>query len=372
MNPLRRLERSDHILIALGHGVEDFDCFVRAHYFGFTALLIIGGAATSSRPVAIDTIVSLLVIAMCFHVFSYALNDVIDLDLDRTQPRRRNDPLVRGAISRRSALGIAFSGVPLSFLAVLYLADFKPRANPWALVTLALAFALMSIYNSYGKKLDQPWVTDLVQAIAWGCLALLGALAADPEPYPRLALACSRAAVFFAYGALFIFLINGIHGGLRDLVTDRAGGKNTLAIKLGANIGADGHVESNSRIMCFAYAVQTAMCITVVIHVWKDRSHFPALWLTGLISTCLFLGNYLLLHRVVRMKERRRNFYVSFHLLTLLLPPLVILLTSSTPDALTKAIVLFGFFLPLCFQEPIPRRSVEIILSQRGVKLAHS
>src|SRR4029077_14145933 len=56
-----------------------------------------------------------------------------------------------------------------------------------------------------------------------------------------------------AYGATFIFLINGVHGGLRDLVNDLRCGMATTASFLGARPRPDGQVESSPALQVFAW-----------------------------------------------------------------------------------------------------------------------
>src|SRR3954468_20922873 len=48
-----------------------------------------------------------IAIAVSFHVYSYVLNDVIDLPIDRTRPERAWDPLVRSLIAPSHALVVA-------------------------------------------------------------------------------------------------------------------------------------------------------------------------------------------------------------------------------------------------------------------------
>jgi 4-hydroxybenzoate polyprenyltransferase len=344
--------------------VENFDRFVRAHYFGFTAIASLGGAAMANGRLSSLQLAGLLVITACFHVYSYVLNDVIDLPLDRTQPRRHKDPLVRGTITKQSGLAVALATVPLSLLVTAHMVHFEPLSNPWAFVTLLAAFGLMAVYNYYGKKLRHPWMTDIAQGVAWGALAPFGALVADPEPHPELTVALGRSAFFFAYCGLFIFLINGIHGGLRDLATDARGGKRTLAIALGAQAGDRG-VKSSVGVVVFAHAVHGAMFVSAFLFLWFERGHVTYARQLGVAMFALFVLNVVVLHRVVRANEERRGWWVSAHVFTVLLPPVLAFVGSDQPSEMLKVTMLCSFFVPLPLQEGIFRSLVELPYRRR-------
>jgi 4-hydroxybenzoate polyprenyltransferase len=88
--------------------------FTRFPAYCLTAILpLLGGVSASSQLTAFRIAV-VLVVAGCFHIFAYVLNDVIDLPVDRTQSLRQRDPLVSGIISPRRALGIALVQIPLA------------------------------------------------------------------------------------------------------------------------------------------------------------------------------------------------------------------------------------------------------------------
>jgi 4-hydroxybenzoate polyprenyltransferase len=50
---------------------------------------------------------ALLDVTLCFHVYTYTLNDVVDLWVNRINPARRQDLLVRGVLTPRQVLLIA-------------------------------------------------------------------------------------------------------------------------------------------------------------------------------------------------------------------------------------------------------------------------
>ena len=91
----------------------------------------------------------------------------------------------------------------------------------------------MAAYNLWGKRCPVPPLTDLVQGIAWGSLAIYAAYVLGAAPVPMTWMVA-------AYAVGYTLFMNGVHGGLRDLVNDVGRGARTTAIFLGARPAPDG------------------------------------------------------------------------------------------------------------------------------------
>ena len=195
--------------------------FIRFSALGATAILPLLGAASVAPRIEPALLLGLLAAALLFHCFAYVLNDVIDLPIDRLEPQRATFPLVRGMVSPAQALAFALAQVPLAFALTAWLGG-----GPAAFGALALAFALMTVYNLWGKRAPFPPLTDLAQGLGWAALVVYGAALAGPPTPLTAALA--------AFEVVFILLINGVHGPLRDLANDLRCGARTTAILLGA------------------------------------------------------------------------------------------------------------------------------------------
>lgn len=232
---------------AAGRIVDDADALIRIHFLGFSALQPLLGAASVDPYVSSRTILGLLGVTFCFHVYTYVLNDVIDLPIDRQQPLRATDPLVRGAISRGAALLIALVGVPGALLVAAWLGVAPP-----GYVALGSAIVLMTGYNLWGKRSPFPPLTDLVQGLAIASVVMFGAFAAGASP---TLLSYTVAAQF----AVYIMLINGIHGSQRDVENDLHFGCRTTAILLGVRPTADGTVLTPAHYRWYARALHLVL-----------------------------------------------------------------------------------------------------------------
>ena len=191
--------------------------FLHLTIFNYTALLPLLGlwAVQPNAPWPLITLHQL--IALAYHSYAYLLNDVIDLPIDRPPPSRAAYPLVAGTISPQTTLWIAgLSGL----LAIGLTAVFLPFS---ALPFLLLSLGGISFYNRFGKAgLVPPPLTDFIQGCSWGCLVLFGATSAG-----ELNGLVWQTAVFII---LYILLVNGVNGSLRDLPNDLQAGATTTPI----------------------------------------------------------------------------------------------------------------------------------------------
>jgi len=277
---MRRVRVSSESVVHTFHrawtGVLFFDRFVRLHQLFFTAVWALLGAASVGRDLALGELSALLGVVLAFHVYTYVLNDVIDLPIDRTQPQRSGDPLVSGAIQPWQALLIALVQPVVALLLTTRLGG-SWRAD----ATLLGGFALMGAYNLWGKRCYFPPLTDAIQGCAWGSLAIYAPLALGETPG---VLAWTVA----VYVAVFTLLFNGVHGSLRDLANDFSTGARTTAIVLGARRAPDADDPYVPRALAvFASVVLAALIATSTALVLRNDFGYAQ---TGWVITALAVG----------------------------------------------------------------------------------
>lgn len=289
------------------------DRFVRLHFFGFTALLTLLGAASVRPNPPLDGLLLLVVVALCFHDFAYVFNDVIDLPVDRTHPDRQRDYLVRGVITPRQALFFSFVQIPLA-MGVAWWAG----AGADALVCLAAGFVLMTVYDLWGKKCPIPPLTDLAQGMAWGSLAFVAALTLTGEVNMLTWVAA-------LHGAMFIFLINGVHGGLRDLDNDLARGRTTTASYFGARPFRE-RAPLPRSLRWFAMSIQLGLSVAHFLPILTGDLALEPLGLGLLIVVLLGLEGVCIhfMLRVFDVHAPRWGQDFRVHLGLLQVPPMVL------------------------------------------------
>src|SRR4029077_10201067 len=112
-----------------------------------------------------------------------------------------------------------------------------------------------------------------------------------------------------AYGATFIFLINGVHGGLRDLVNDLRCGMATTASFLGARPRPDGQAESPPALQVFAWLAFSGIVLPfpvglLCVFFLSDAQTWGLVVLPWVVLTCASAS---VLSRVVRRREPERE-----------------------------------------------------------------
>jgi 4-hydroxybenzoate polyprenyltransferase len=287
--------------------------FIHFQAFGFTGMLLLLGAATAAPAVPLRTVAGLLLVGLAFHTFAFVLNDVVDLSLDRQRADRRLEPLITGAVHPRQALCCALVQIPIAFLGTVWLG-----AGAGAHMALALAFALMAIYDLWGKRNLFPPLTDLVQGGGWAALCVYGALVVSGGTTPLtwwLALTVTA----------MILLMNGVHASLRDAETDFGGGALTTALLLGVRPLGRGRLSMPLPFKIYAFLLQIGVMgllawplltgnLTVAGWLWWAVAGWLAL-LQGAVLAC----TYRLLQQPVLQQHCA---YAAFHatMLCLLVP----------------------------------------------------
>ncbi len=329
--------------------IKDIEHTLRGSFFGFTAMLPLIAAGTIDPDPAGAQIAALLCIAVNFHVFGYLHNDLIDLPIDRTQPQRANDPLITGRLQLSHAWLLAVAQIPISF-AIAALAG----AELHAMLTLALGYLATVAYNLYGKRCAIPMLTDALQGAAWFCLAVFGALLAGGFNALTFVIA--------AFGFAFILLINGVHGGLRDLANDLDHGRMTTAIYFGAHPIDAVSIHSPAALRGFAACALALVMLPGALCLLTNRFDYaiPTLLLVGTAWLLLNAISVWYLWQVVRPQQADRRRWIYAHQLPLLTPSLVLFLpVLGWPLRLT--VLLTWTVMLLLFSEPVNRLVASIV-----------
>ena len=75
-------------------------------------VLVLLGAVSASPNLTWAQVGDLMCVAICFNIYGFVLNDVLDVRLDRTEPRRAQCPLVSGTLTRRQAAVLSLVPIP--------------------------------------------------------------------------------------------------------------------------------------------------------------------------------------------------------------------------------------------------------------------
>jgi 4-hydroxybenzoate polyprenyltransferase len=226
--------------------------FARFSLLGGTLFYVFVGVVSGARHLKVEPAITALVVATLFHICVYVINDLVDLSIDRTEPRRAKAPLVTGAISSRTALAIA-CGCGVGAVSVDATTPGHDAARTGALL---MAIALLVVYDVIGKRCRWPQLTDLLQGVGWASLVVYGALVAGTIGRESIATAL--------YIGLYVAFVNGVHGGLRDLPNDRAHGVRSTAIVLGATPDVEGGFAPGRTLLLYAIGAQSVLAVVAL------------------------------------------------------------------------------------------------------------
>lgn len=207
---------------------QDVQRSIRAVAFCLTGMLTMIGVASATATLTLTLFGQLAGATLAFHIYAFLLNDLLDLPTDRLNPNRAHYPLVTGAFPVRWAWVVCLAQLPLAFALAAW-----AETSLTGYGALATAFLLITCYNLWGKTNSFPPVTDVTQGLGWGALAVFGAAATAQGP--TLLTWWVVATITVAVAGM-----NGVHGSLRDIEADRASGRFTTAMLLGAQVKPDG------------------------------------------------------------------------------------------------------------------------------------
>lgn len=248
--------------------LQDADRLVRFHAFGFLVIWpLLGAAAVSAWTPRI--FIGIAAVTLCFNTFGAILNDVVDLPVDRTNPLRARDPLVRGIINRRQALMIAVLQIPL--MATAHWAAGFPW---WTLTFTAFGLAGMAVYDLWSKTSRLPPAAEASQAAAGFMLVLYGAtVTGRPLTGDVWPVALSAAA--------FILFVNAFHGGLRDIENDWRWDQRTTPIWLGCRAVEGGKVHITVAMSLYSAILQGLL---IGLAIWVTASAGDEFWTVPVVA----------------------------------------------------------------------------------------
>lgn len=132
----------------------------------------------------------------------YALNDVIDRERDRSNPRKAMRPVARGALTARAALGASAVWLAAGFA----LLAFSGRS---AVVAPGVAYFLVQIFYSFGGK-HVPILDVFILSSGFLLRVLAGCALVEAEPSQWILLCSSGLALFLALGKRRVDLVDGL------------------------------------------------------------------------------------------------------------------------------------------------------------------
>jgi len=233
--------------------------------FGFTLFVILIGAATAT-PLNLpgpSTLMVMILVGWGFHMTYYGFNDAADYELDKLLGKKDDHPLVRGDISRRTALTIT-----IAHTIGLFIIEFLSGTNFQLILLLTIACGAVVIYDVFGKRNPFPPLTDAIEGIGFLALALYGAAKAGTPTVLSYIIAINF--------ALFTNFITGYFLGIVDLKGDFASGARTTPIWFGMRPAEGSGLPYIPRTLTILGSVQLfAILFVNFLPLLRNDFHYP-------------------------------------------------------------------------------------------------
>jgi 4-hydroxybenzoate polyprenyltransferase len=248
--------------------------------FGFTLFIPLMGAATAlpSTLPAFSTILVIILVGWGFHMTYYGFNDATDYELDKVLGKKDDHPLVRGEISRRTALIITI-GHTLGLFVIEWLSGTTVKT----MLFLFSACLCVIIYDVFGKRNPFPLLTDAIEGLGFTMLALYGATKVGTPSILSYILAIN-------FG-IFTNFITGYFLGIVDLKGDFISGARTTAIWFRMRPPEDNALPHIPRALSLFGILQIFILLFVnFFPLLRNDFHYPPLTLTVIMVIVIMLS----------------------------------------------------------------------------------
>lgn len=209
----------------LWHTIKSYLRLGRIHSAILTGFAPVCTAAAIGISLPLQHYLKLFLIGFIFHIYLFILNEVQDVEIDKTSTSLTKKPLVDGTISLKNAKLIVYSSVILLFvLTFVFFTDQSLILIP----ICAIALVLGGLYDVFGKRIPH---ADYFIAFMLFFVALYGGLSATNNP--------ASFVYIVALLALFQMLINNITAGLKDVDHDYVKGGLSTPLRMGVGVKKD-------------------------------------------------------------------------------------------------------------------------------------
>ncbi len=195
---------------------------------GLATLAIFG--AISAGVTDLPVLLILLLIGAFSVIYGFVLNDWADVEIDKLTSELHERPLVKGKISKKTAIFICFLCVIGAYLTITLL-FYKSEITYYkflAVICISLAGIFGSIYNLYGKKIIG---SDFLVAFSNGLIVLFVALAVTQESTINIV-----TWIIFLLTFNQLLYMNAIEGGLKDADHDYKINVKNIALTTGVMV----------------------------------------------------------------------------------------------------------------------------------------
>jgi 4-hydroxybenzoate polyprenyltransferase len=278
--------------------ISDYVKLLRLPGLGGLATPAIFGAI-SVGVTELPILLILLLIGAFSVIYGFVLNDWADVEIDKLTSELHERPLVKGTISKKTAIFICFIcviGVYLTITLLFYKSEIT-YFKLLAVVCLSFAGFFGSIYNIYGKRILG---SDFLVAVSNGLIVLFGALAVTQQYSINI---FTWVIVLLTINQLLY--MNAIEGGIKDSDHDFKINVKNIALKSGVKVDKKNNLIVPNSFKAFGLGIRLFSAILVFIPFVFFGYSFE-IWQIAILIL-LIIGVFYFSVKMLNMKEFDRS-----------------------------------------------------------------
>lgn len=262
-----KLKNKFLLMILMSNLISDYARLLRLPGLGGLATPAIFGAI-SVGITDLSQLSILFLVGIFSIIYGFVLNDYADVEIDRLTSELHERPLVKGTISKKTAVFICFMCVFGAYLTIFALFYGKEITyfKLWAVICITLAGILGSIYNMYGKKFVG---ADFLVALSTALIVLFSALAVTQEAAVNIV-----TWIIFLLTFNQLLYMNAIEGGLKDADHDYKLNIKNIAVVTGVRVEKNDEVIVPNVFKAFGLGIRFFSAFLVFVpFVFFDYSY---------------------------------------------------------------------------------------------------
>lgn len=268
--------------------LKDYCRLVRLQSGGFPSVIpVLGALCSGGRD--LFSLGVLFAIGLSLYILGSALNEYVDIEVDRLSKHLSKKPLVKGTIPKKNALIITIIAGAVTLLLGL-------SFNVWAFGILLLSLSFAVFYDLFSKKL----LGIEVALAAWAAsLFLFGAFTVSTRLSPIIYVL-----------ALLVFLRlmfeTSVEGGLKDMEHDPQVKAKTLPNIFGVRVAGD-RIHMPPLFKVYAFFLEIVFVLFMFVAFLFFDLNITALHI--LVLTVLILGMFSTM-RFLRLQQFQRRMII--------------------------------------------------------------
>jgi len=256
------------------------------------------------------------------HTFGFVYNDIHDYRIDKSSKEISDRPLISGTISIAQAWIFAILSVVFALVIALAIGLLTSQFYP--ILILAVSAGFIVLYDLTSKKFP---FTDIFVSLGIFFLILYGA----STTVPTLSSITTLAWIVCVLGAIQVFFMQVVAGGMKDIENDSIHGAKTVAIRQGVRV-TEGRLNVPPTFKVIAYGIQLADLIVVFLPffiVWNITA--LSTWQLAQWTALIFVGAIMLFlsHQLLSMsvfdRGRARMLIGSHYMINFALVPIMLM-----------------------------------------------